>query len=249
MLQLPIDGFFIHPLEHDNHVETPMHSHLTGQLFFLNSGMISCAAENKRWSITPNGIGWIPAKMVHCAKSWGKVSAWSLHLPDNLCRHFPAEPCILQTNVLINALFARVITFYDSTHFTDEQLRMLLVLLDEVKNSQQINSLLLPSPRHSRLVNITQAIWQDPSISKTQDQWASSIGMSVRSFSRHFIKETGITFSHWRQLAKLLVSLEKLSQGLPINEIAYDVGFTDASAYIAAFKAVFGVTPRRYFGK
>lgn len=140
--------------------------------------MISCAAENKRWSITPNGIGWIPAKMVHCAKSWGKVSAWSLHLPNNLCRH-------------------------------------------------------------SRLVNITQAIWQDPSISKTQDQWASSIGMSVRSFSRYFIKETGITFSHWRQLAKLLVSLEKLSQGLPINEIACDVGFTDASAYIAAFKAVF----------
>ncbi|WP_392564201.1 helix-turn-helix domain-containing protein [Orbus wheelerorum] len=37
------------------------------------------------------------------------------------------------------------------------------------------------------------------------------------------------------------------TQGLSINEITYSLGFSDASTYIASFKSIFGVSPKRYF--
>jgi AraC-like DNA-binding protein len=37
-----------------------------------------------------------------------------------------------------------------------------------------------------------------------------------------------------------------LSSGAPVTEAALDAGYQSASAFIAAFKRTFGVTPARY---
>lgn len=238
--------FSVHYLCHDKKHQTETHTHLMGQLYLLNSGMISCYAKDKRWSITTGCIGWIPAMTKHSATSWGKISGWSLYFPQSWCRLLPNQTCLLQNSELISALIARIVTFSDIRQFTDAQIRIVQVLIDEIKQSQSINSLFLPYPIDPRLINITQAIWHDPTNAKTQAEWANWAGISVRSLSRHFMHETGMTFSHWKQLAKVMKSLEKLTQGLSINEIAYSLGFSDASAYIASFKSIYGISPKRY---
>ncbi|WP_392562385.1 helix-turn-helix transcriptional regulator [Orbus sturtevantii] len=240
-------NFSIRPLVHTKNQQTKMHSHATGQLYFLNSGMISGYAKNKYWSIVPNCIGWIPMTIEHSATMWGNIAGWSLYLPASLCDELPLEPCVLKTSDLASALMTRIVTFTNTATLTEQQIKIIEVLIDEVKSSQPIETLLLPQPTDARLIKITQAIWHDPTIEKSQQQWAKLAAISVRSLSRHFKAQTGITFSHWKQLAKVMLSLEQLAQGIAIKDIAYSCGFSDASSYIASFKSIFGVTPRRYF--
>lgn len=239
-------NFYVRYICHDKNHQTNTHIHLMGQLYLLKSGIISCYAKDKRWLITNCCIGWIPAMTKHNATSWGKIRGWNLYLPQSWCHSLPKHTCLLQYNELISALIARIVTFSDIRKFTEAQKRIIQVLIDEIKQCQSINSLLLPFPTDPRLINITQAIWHDPTNTRTQAEWANWAGISVRSLSRHFMYETGMTFSRWKQLAKLMISLEKLTKSWTINEIAYSLGFSDASAYIASFKSIYGISPKQY---
>jgi AraC-like DNA-binding protein len=50
----------------------------------------------------------------------------------------------------------------------------------------------------------------------------------------------------WRQKARLIRGAVALSGGAPVAVTAADCGYESPSAFIAAFKRQFGVTPRRY---
>ena len=41
-------------------------------------------------------------------------------------------------------------------------------------------------------------------------------------------------------------ALEKLAAGAPVTTVALDLGYDNVSAFIARFRATFGITPGRY---
>jgi AraC-like DNA-binding protein len=71
--------------------------------------------------------------------------------------------------------------------------------------------------------------------------------MSSKTFHRHFQRSTGVTFGRWRQQARLLLSLEALAQGLPVLQVALQHGYDSQSAFAAAFRRQFGVTPSAFY--
>ncbi len=56
-----------------------------------------------------------------------------------------------------------------------------------------------------------------------------------------------MSFRAWRQQARFLQALVGLAEGRPVTTLALDLGYDSPSAFIAAFKRAFGVTPARYF--
>ncbi|VEI64864.1 HTH-type transcriptional repressor of iron proteins A [Serratia fonticola] len=72
-------------------------------------------------------------------------------------------------------------------------------------------------------------------------------GLKPRTLSRRFMQETGMSFSRWRQQARVIRSLEALSAGMPVANVANECGYDNVSAYIAAFRQRFGITPGLYF--
>lgn len=70
--------------------------------------------------------------------------------------------------------------------------------------------------------------------------------MSSRTLSRRFVDETGLTFTAWRQRARLMRSLEMLAADVPVNTIALELGYSTASVYISLFSRTFGQTPAVY---
>jgi AraC-like DNA-binding protein len=63
---------------------------------------------------------------------------------------------------------------------------------------------------------------------------------------RFFSEETGMTIEAWRQKARLVHSAAALSEGASVTDAALDCGYDSTSAYIAAFRKQFGVTPGRF---
>lgn len=126
------------------------------------------------------------------------------------------------------------------------QRRLLQVLLDEMHAASRA-PLQLPLPQDTRLLNIARALLNDPASLRSRCDWAAWAGLSPRTLSRRFLQETGISFALWRQQARVLRSLEGLSRGEAVSEVAGACGYDNVSAYIAAFRRRFGVTPGAYF--
>ena len=105
----------------------------------------------------------------------------------------------------------------------------------------------LPQPRDRRLLRVTEALRQAPQDPRPLAAWAEVAGASPRTLARLFLSETGMSFRAWRQQARLLQALVCLAEGQAVTELALDLGYESPSAFIAAFKRAYGVTPARYF--
>ena len=101
-------------------------------------------------------------------------------------------------------------------------------------------------PNDRRLVRVCRQILDDPADQRDTNEWASIAGMSRRSFTRAFKRETGMGVAVWRQQVRLLEALSLLSTGSPVTSVAMDVGYDSPSAFCAMFQKAFGVPPSKY---
>ncbi len=102
-------------------------------------------------------------------------------------------------------------------------------------------------PTSQRLRDAVAAINLDPARTDSLSDVAAMAAQSERSFERHFRAETGLSFRAWRRQARLMKAVEWLSLGAPVGNVADRLGYEGPSAFVAAFRKAFGVTPGRYF--
>lgn len=103
-----------------------------------------------------------------------------------------------------------------------------------------------PLPRSPRLQAIAMEFASFEKAEWTMEDWAAFAGMSVRTLSRQVQAETGLTFRNWRLQHVLLVSLGQLARETSVEEAALTAGYQNTSAFISAFRQVFGMTPGEY---
>lgn len=84
----------------------------------------------------------------------------------------------------------------------------------------------------------------------TVDQLAEMCAMGRRSFERRFLKATGNTAITYIQRVKIEAAKRSFEQNIKnINEVMYDVGYTDTKAFRTIFKKITGLTPIAYRNK
>jgi AraC-like DNA-binding protein len=128
---------------------------------------------------------------------------------------------------------------------TPSHLAMARLILSEI-SERSTPPLDLPMPTS------TAARWaadriQEGDRSMGLDELARASAMSRRSLERRFEEETGMTLGRWRRQARLLDALRQLASGELVKTVSQNAEYSSPSAFIAAFRAVFGVTPARYF--
>ncbi len=79
----------------------------------------------------------------------------------------------------------------------------------------------------------------------TPDRVASALGISPRTLSRRLSAET-VTFSDLAQLVRFEIAQRLLRTEKSISEIAAALGYSDATAFIRAFRQIAGTTPARW---
>lgn len=101
----------------------------------------------------------------------------------------------------------------------------------------------LPMPGDPRLARLAAALVASPGDSRTTEALAASFGTSVRTITRGFKQQTGLTFSSWRQRARLIRASEMLAFGETVTTVAYEVGYASVGAFIEMYKKHVGKTP------
>jgi len=104
----------------------------------------------------------------------------------------------------------------------------------------------LPAPADPRLRDVAAILADDPADGRTLAELGRATGASERTLSRLFRHDTGMTFPQWRAQLRLQHATLLLAAGSTVTGAATASGYSNVSAFIAAFRDAFGVTPAAY---
>lgn len=218
------------------------HAHDAHQIIHAGTGVMRVVSDAASWVVPPGRAIWMPAGQVHAIRCHTAVAMRTVYLRGRVPT-LPAASAVWAVSPLMREIAIRIATT-PKPRGRDHLLALLLLEIETIATMPMV----LPQPSDARIRRMTEAITADPADQRPLKSWARLLGMSERSLIRSFQAETGMTFRQWRRQARLLVALERLAAGEAVTAVAFAVGYDSASAFIAAFRAVFGETPRRYFG-
>ena len=75
---------------------------------------------------------------------------------------------------------------------------------------------------------------------------SNMIGMSKYHFLRLFRSQFGMTPHQYIVNSKVDAARLKLEQGVMLNDVVFDFGFSDLSHFNRRFKPIYGMTPKQY---
>jgi AraC-like DNA-binding protein len=243
--EIAAEDAFVYRVDLPDRRAIETHAHAQGQLFSVQSGLCIIETSTGSWLFPPRRCGWIPAGHLHSMRSRGQTRGWSLYLAAPLCESLPKQPMVLSLSPLLEHLVMRLATWRQSPPSERSRKSFVEVLVDEIAMAQE-QPLHLPMPQDARLTRLVEEITQHPDLDRPLNMWARQLGMSERSLQREFHRETHITIGQWRQQFRILISLERLSEGMSVTETCFAVGYKSVSAFIKTFKRIVGVTPLEY---
>ncbi|RTZ18012.1 AraC family transcriptional regulator [Vibrio aquaticus] len=229
--------------------DSGMHSHAKAQLLYAPQGCMSIQLQGRKSVLPPTRAAWIPAGVKHCAIMNNVVEYRSLYFDLTVAPQIDQVSRIDQIKIvevtpLLQALIERM-SFWEWNKPESEMTNTLALFIEELNQSTE-QLLSLPIPSDPRLSGWIDSLNQPTSIVPALNQLANHIGASSKTISRIFTRETGMPYQSWRQQWRLLRSIELLSQGLQVNDVAYQLEFSSDSAFITFFKQQTGATPLQY---
>lgn len=227
-------------------VEKGWHSHVRGQLFYVERGLFVSETRRGSWLLPPGRAGWLPPGAEHTVRITGPSRGWGLFVAPHMAHCLPDYACVVGVNDLMRSLVLRASSWNDQAELSDEQQRLMAVLVDEIRRAPE-EPMHLPMPTDRRLQKMATTIIEHPDDSRGVDEWAQASGVSTRTLTRLFRDETGCSFTQWRQQAKLSRALEHLARGMRVSEVADALGYATVSAFVAMFRKAYGTPPGRYF--
>jgi AraC-like DNA-binding protein len=225
--------------------ELASHHHKRSQLLYAADGVITVDTAQGAWAAPPERAVWIPAGVDHAVKMVGAVSTRSVLLRPDVCAGRGDQCQVLAVSPLLRSLLiaaADVPREYD----LDGRDGLVMALLVSEVAAAPVVPLAVPFPKSPAMARRCHAFLSRPDAGDTIDGWSADLGLGRRAFTRAFRRETGMSFSVWRQQACLAAALPRLAAGDPVTAIAIDLGYDSPAAFATMFKRLAGIPPSRY---
>ncbi|MCW8328845.1 helix-turn-helix transcriptional regulator [Photobacterium sp. SDRW27] len=240
----PGEIFFGHEVFLPN-TTTPRHSHPWGQLQLINGGILELKAEEKRFLSPSQYAVWVPAGVEHESYMRRSLNYCSMNIVKPLADALPSYACLLEVSPIMGAIVGDLKERRIAVPTSDEDLRLVKVLLDQVVRAKEHDQF-LPSSDDKLLKPILHELEYNPTTPKTLKDWATQLHTTERTLARHCQDKLGMSFTEWRQRRKFVYSLHLLRKGVSVKEIALTLGYHQASPFITLFKRHAQCTPEQY---
>jgi AraC-like DNA-binding protein len=193
----------------------------------------------------PQGGMWIPSGVTHEVRMLSAFSARSLYLEPEAAAGMPDHCQVVAISPFMRGLLAEAVDLPADYDVSGRAGALMTLVLHEIKRLPAL-PLSLPFPTHRALAQRCRAFVETPTLHEKIDDWSEALGVSRRTFTRLFKRETGLSFAMWRQQACLMAALPRLAAGEPVTAVALDLGYDNPAAFTTMFKRVLGASPRRY---
>lgn len=221
----------------------PVHGHAWGEFVYAFNGVMEVNINQVNY-LTPPPYGlWLPPNLHHSGLNRTSVSHATLYIHASLCQQLPQQAGILLTSPLVSAILLHL--KQHSIKNIAEHLRLLHVLLDQLQYAQYVASY-LPHTNHPNLKQILNYLHENPADQSALSELAKQINTTERTLARLAQKQLGMSLNEWRQRLKVMKAMSMLSEGKTVENIALDLGYANASAFIAMFKRWMEITPDQF---
>ncbi|AGN83856.1 MULTISPECIES: helix-turn-helix domain-containing protein [Enterobacteriaceae] len=245
LMTLPRPVYFrSYPLRGDTGVD--MHEHPFAEFLYAREGSMRVEIEGKTLVVPVLYGVWIPARVPHRLLAGSDVLLESLYVEADFATiPFSGSKVVVVSDFVreyIHYATQNVPEKYDDAGDDAQLVQVLISLLRRLPDA----GLSVSWPVSPLLTRVCSQIQKTPGDAHSIEQWASCSGMSVRTFSRRFKKETGVAFSEWKKRVRLLESVVMLKNKRSVTQVALELGYSSPASFTFAFRAMFGVPPTRY---
>ncbi len=222
---------------------TGVHGHNEHQLVYATRGLLEVETPGSRWVVPPLRALWVPARVPHTVRARIASEMSTLYVD----RAVPIPGLDHVTVISVTPLLRELIRhLFATSPAGPARSRVEAVVLDQLSVAPTA-PLDVVELRDPRLRAIADELMNDPCDRRTLQDFGRLVGASERTLQRLFAAETGATFGRWRTQLRLQHGVTLLGLGHSVGTAALRSGYREPSAFIAAFRAVFGTTPARYF--
>jgi AraC-like DNA-binding protein len=230
----------------DGHVVKP-HHHRRGQLISSATGVIVLSTAGGSWVMPSQRGMWIPPATEHHVRMVGAVSVQSLYIEPHAIPGLPSHCQVVGISPFMRGLITEALSLPLEYELEGRE-GALMQLIEYEMQQLPVLPLSLRYPAHGPLSARCRQFVERPNIHETIDEWADAVGVSRRSFTRLFRRETAMSFVAWRQQACLLCAMPRLAAGEAVTSIAIDLGYENPAAFTLMFRRAFGSPPLAYLG-
>lgn len=242
-----VDGFPVRGLAvtYRDRARLHRHTHPWAQLVYAATGTMRVATPTAAWLVPPTRAIWVPGGVVHEIEMRGTVAMRTLYLAPAgddprlaSCRAIEVAPLLRE--LILHIVKLEKLDGADPAHARLEGLLVDLLAAGETAPLE------LRLPTDPRARGFADRLLADPGVEASLADLAHGSGASLRTLQRVFLAETGLSLEAWRGRARMQQAVVSLSSGASVTVAALDAGYQSPSAFIAAFKRAFGVTPAKW---
>lgn len=218
------------------------HAHGWAQMVYATSGTLAVVLDDQSFVISPEQAAWLPPGLRHQVGSLFGADFKSLWIAADVVCGTMNRPIVFQVSPLLRALVIEAAALDAAGDRGDYTGRVTQLILDQLARVDPL-PYSLPWPTSAPLTHLCEALHEDPADPRTLRDWSETLHMSLRTLSRRFEAETGMSFRSWQRRVRLFRALELLQGAGDVTQVALTLGYASASAFIYAFRTEFGASP------
>ncbi len=228
----------------------PLHAHDEAQLLFAASGTMQVYTDTGRWLVPPQLAVWLPVGVQHRIDVLSDTESWMIYWQAAAARAW-APPALRERSFALRVtplLRELIFAAFPPNQVPDKTELVVRLILQELTETPDAPTF-LPLPQGAVGRRVAELALADARCELDIEALASRAATSVRTVSRLFPAETGLTFKAWRQRARIVVAIDQLAAGGSIARVASQVGFASTAAFSFAFRQVTRTTPTAFLGR
>lgn len=225
-----------------DHERLHLHSHPEPMLTWSSTATLIATVAGRDWLIPPGYGFWVPGDLEHAGAVLHAGEMSTITFAPDRCPITWTEPTCFAVGSLLGEIIAHLHDIAPDHHSRPAAEALMFELLTPLP-SHHIH---VTMPTDARARAIAEALVARPADRRDLTAWAGHVHASVRTLSRLFRSETGLSFSTWRAQVRIRAAISMLADGTSVNATARAVGYRKPSAFIAAFRRATGHTPGTY---
>lgn len=221
------------------------HRHAWGQVTYALEGVVRVTVGNRSWIVPPLRAIWIPPQAQHEVATLEKARLRALYVHADVAPFQRPECQVLAVSPLLREL---IVALSQADEDAPREALLTSLILDELSRSAT-RPICVALPSDKRLKTLCDTLIAEPASTLTLQDWSRRVGASERTLARLFEQDLGLTFGQWRQQVRLAHAAPLIARGLPLSQVAAELGYASQSAFSAMFKKTFGQSPSDFFAK
>lgn len=220
-------------------------AHPWGEFIYAIDGTVDILTESDNYVACFDYGIWIPPGIAHHSIAYGQTRYGSLLISATEGMSLPMAVYPLRLFPLGRALVECLLRNRPICPYTDTERKILRLLVDQIAYTAKAQHPLTYSD-DPFLLPVLHYIEANLGKTVTLIELAELVNTTPRTLIRRSQRHLGMSLTEWRQRLCIMKALVWLEEGESIETIAYELGYSSASAFIVMFRKVMDITPAEF---